>query len=51
MTNLILNIGHDLTGILVEMIAYVNKVRASSRILKIILWPVSYGLTVVKVMT
>jgi len=51
MISLLLNIGHDFAGLLIEMIAYVNKVRASSRLLKIILWPVAYALTFVKVMT
>jgi hypothetical protein len=37
MTNFLLNIGHDIGNILVDMIAYVNKVRATSRILKVVL--------------
>jgi len=41
MLSILLNIGHDIAQILVEMIAYVNKWRASSRVLRILLWPIS----------
>jgi hypothetical protein len=37
MTSLLLNIGHDIAGILIDTLAYVNKVRASNRVLKIVL--------------
>jgi hypothetical protein len=49
MTGVLLNIGHDIVDILVKIIAYINEVRASSAPLKVILWPIMYGLTVVKV--
>jgi hypothetical protein len=49
MIGVLLNIGHDIVDILVKIITYINEVRASSAPLKVILWPIMYGLTVVKV--
>jgi formate hydrogenlyase subunit 4 len=51
MTGFLLNIGHDIAGILIEMITYVNKWRAKGFLFKVLLWPVSYALTFAKVMT
>jgi hypothetical protein len=50
MINVLLNIGHDIGAILVDMTAYVNKWRASNRVLRVVLWPISWGLTFLKVM-
>jgi len=37
MINILLNIGHDIGQILIDMTAYVNKWRASNRLLKVLL--------------
>jgi formate hydrogenlyase subunit 4 len=50
MNSLLLNIGHDIVAILIDLIAYVNKIRAQHVLLKIVLWPVMYSLTFAKVM-
>jgi hypothetical protein len=48
---IILNIGNEIVRILIDIITYLNEVRASSKLLKVLLWPVVYALTFVKVIT
>jgi NADH:ubiquinone oxidoreductase subunit H len=50
MSVILLNIGNEVVRILIDVIAYLNEIRASSRLLKILLWPVVYALTFAKVM-
>jgi len=47
---ILLNIGQDLTALLASMVEGVNKVRGESPVLKIVLWPLSYGLLIMKVL-
>jgi formate hydrogenlyase subunit 4 len=50
MNIVLLNIGQDVTALLASMIDSINKVRAESPVLKVILWPLSYGLLILKVL-
>jgi hypothetical protein len=45
-----LNIGNEIVRILIDVISYLNEIRASSKLLKILLWPVVYALTFAKVL-
>ena len=51
MFTVLLHIGHDTVRPIVDLIAYLNEIRSGSAILKLLLWPVVYALTFVKVMT
>jgi NADH:ubiquinone oxidoreductase subunit H len=51
MNIILLNIGNEIVRILIDVISYLNEIRASSKLLKILLWPVVYALTFVKVLT
>jgi len=51
MTNIIFHIGHDTVRPIVDLIAYLNEIRAESALLKLLLWPLVYALTFIKVMT
>jgi len=46
---LILNIGHDVVNLIVKVINYLNEIRKETPQLKLVLWPVVYTLTFVKV--
>jgi NADH:ubiquinone oxidoreductase subunit H len=50
MTTIMLNIGNEIVRILIDVISYLNEIRASSKLLKILLWPVVYALTFAKVL-
>lgn len=51
MSSLLFNIGHDIVRLLIDMITFLNEIRAESAVLKVLLWPLVYALTFAKVVT